>query len=327
MTPSLCRWARSAKSRSVGSTLIVTSLALLLTACGSAGPSSGIGSPEPLCHQLEDVHAERAQLGDAFRSAFGGQLDEAATAALGIRGRLTALMSSLPADGGDPSLREAVVAEALLVHQAAGWINDGHGGAPDLGAIVGEGRAALEAGDAEMRRRDAWAVAGPCAGLALVIDEVVFPTPSPTLAAIDFGIPEKIGSAPLRISRHDISPDGVLADAIRAAGGDPQVATGVHVAILDGASEPSFDALLVPGVSLDGFATALQANLWQQATVRTEAMVAGWRLIRLATPPDWLAAPERFAVSQLGQVFYAFGDLTDGQLISILAAIQQEGRP
>ena len=149
----------------------------------------------------------------------------------------------------------------------------------------------------------------------------------PTLAAIDFGIPERIGSAPLRLSPHDISPTGVLADAIRAAGGDPQVAAGVNVAILDGASEPSFDALLVPGVSLDGFATALQANLWQQATVRTEAMVAGWRLIRLATPPDWLAAPERFAVSQLGQVFYAFGDLTDGQLISILAAIQQEGRP
>lgn len=325
VTPSNRRWVRSANPVSVGSALIIVAMALVLAACGSAADRSpGIGSSPPLCRELEAVHAERAQLGDAFRSAFGGQLDEAATAASGIRGRLTALMGSLPGESGDGSLREAVVAEALLVHQAAGWINDGLGGAPDLRTIVEEGRAALQAGDAEMRRLDAWAVAGPCAGLALVIDEVVFPEPPPTPAAIDFGIPEKIGSAQLRVSPQDISPDGVLADAIRAAGGDPRAAAGVHVAILDGVSEPSFDALLVPGVSLDGFATALQASLWQQATVRTETTVVGWRLIRLATPPDWLAGPERFAVTQRGQVFYTFGDLMDAQLTAILAAIGQK---
>jgi hypothetical protein len=298
-------------------------MGLLALQCSPSTPSGTSESPPSLCVQLAAVHDERAILGEAFRAAFDGDLDRAVSTAAGVRQRIEALLATLPpgsgsSDGAPFTLRQAVVSEALVVSQAASWVT---GNGPDVASrdsILTDGRRALEAGDESMRLVDAWAMDGPCKGQAFEIEPLDVPDGPGSPNTQLLGLPVTLGGYALDVQDADIEPGGLLATVIAEAGGNPSSATDVQVTVLDGIFEPTFNALIIPGATLDSFAKAAQAMIWPLATDRTRSTIAGWDVLVYREPGE---TDEGFYATSRNGVIYTFGNMPEDQLKMILGGL------
>jgi hypothetical protein len=307
----------------VRSAILIALMGLLTLQCSPSTPSAAMELSHPLCVQLAAVHDERAILGEPFRAAFDNDLDHAVSTAAGVRQRIEALLASLPpaaesSDGAPFTLRQAVVSEALVVDQAASWITgNGPDGASDDSIMTG-GRRALEDGDESMRLVDVWAMDGPCTGLTYEIEPLDVPDVPESPDMQRLGLPVTIGGFELDVQAAGIEPGGLLATVIAEAGSDPSSATDVQVTVLDGVSEPTFDALIISGATLDAFANAAREMIWPLATDRTRSTMAGWDVLVFREPGE---SDESFFATSRNGVVYTFGAMTEDQLEMILIGL------
>lgn len=155
------------------------------------------------------------------------------------------------------------------------------------------------------------------------------PAPSlssrPELQASDparFGIPETIGQWQLRTTVEPITSDSPVGAMIAEAGGDAATATDVTVHVSGGPDTFAFDTLRVPGVTLEAFAPAAAQRIAAfGATQRSEISVAGWKVVRYATPADWAGPPEVFFFTFRQGVIYTFRGVTEEQLSALLTGL------
>jgi hypothetical protein len=141
-------------------------------------------------------------------------------------------------------------------------------------------------------------------------------------AMANFGIPETIGSWALIGTAEPIDLRGPTAALLAAAGGEPATAQDLNVQVSTGAEALAFDALRAPGVSLDAFTRAAEPRVAALGTTqRSSRSIAGWTVIRYATPADYAGPPRTLDFTSRGDVIYTFGDWTDEQLGIVLAGL------
>jgi hypothetical protein len=117
-----------------------------------------------------------------------------------------------------------------------------------------------------------------------------------------------------------IDAGGPTATIIAEAGGDLAKAQDLHV-LASGASVPlAFDALRVPGASLDAFvAAAAPRSAALGTTQRSSRSVGDWKVVRYATPSDFAGPPRALDYTSRGDVILIFGKWTEEQLAGLLA--------
>jgi hypothetical protein len=152
---------------------------------------------------------------------------------------------------------------------------------------------------------------------------VVTPVPeaaaTPDLAS--FGIPETVGSWHLVGEAQDFNTSGPTGAIITEAGGDPTNVQDLFVQASAGSDTLTFDALRTPGTSFEAFVAAAAPRIAALGTTqRSSRSVAGWMVIRYATPPDYGDLPRTLDYASRGDVILTFGNWTDEQLAGFLAA-------
>lgn len=106
------------------------------------------------------------------------------------------------------------------------------------------------------------------------------------------GVPASFGSWELRGSAVPLEASGPFAGIVEGVGGDLAVARDVSVEATDGSEVVRFDALLLPGVEFGAFAAASAPFIGQTGeTVRSEQSIAGWTVVRFATPAGFAGPP------------------------------------
>lgn len=152
---------------------------------------------------------------------------------------------------------------------------------------------------------------------------VATPAPAPATSALTvFGIPDTIGTWHLVGTAQPVDSGGPTAAIIAAAGGDPAKAQAVSVQASARADALTFDALRAAGVSLDGFTRAAEPYIAALGTTqRSSRTLAGWTVIRYATPANFSGPPRVLDFTTRGDVIYTFGNWTQEQLGVFLAGL------
>ena len=165
----------------------------------------------------------------------------------------------------------------------------------------------------------------PASSAAIASREPAF-TPVGGIAAtrdLDaIGAPASFGSWELRGSAVPLEPSGPFAGIVEAAGGDLGVAKDVSVEAMNGSEVVRFDALLLPGIEFDAFVTASAPFIGQTGeTARSELIIAGWTVVRFATPGDFAGPPSSVeVVARDGDdLILMMGDTSDETLARLLA--------
>ncbi len=135
------------------------------------------------------------------------------------------------------------------------------------------------------------------------------------------GVPASFGSWELRGSAVPLEPSGPFAGILEAAGGDLGVAKDVSIEATDGSEVVRFDALLLPGVEFDAFVAASAPFIGQTGeTARSEQSIAGWTVVRFATPGGFAGPPSSVELVARGDddLILMMGDTSDETLTRLL---------